>query len=305
MKKLYTLILALLTIAPASAEELQPFDCEITVTDITPYSATVTLTPASNDEYYIYSCCTKSEYESRGELGLRDYMKSNMDYYIQVYEDNGEKLTYYDFCHQGPETKIYNNLQLTTTYVVFAYAVNGFNGCARSSFKIAEFTTTEDTDEPDTEVTLHFATPKWKNHVADGGWWQITGYTEDSQYWVTLSNSYAVELEDTYTMYDLDMDYTKLYYYVSGQPYEIQARDVTVTLQCDESGDLEVLADYLARNGTLYHFTFAKIPADEVDAILGVKPSDQLATMYNLQGQRIMNTQKGIIIRGGKKYMKR
>lgn len=268
MKKFYA-FLAGIIMAIGSAFAQSPFDCNIAVTDITDSYALVTITPADNSQYYIFSCTTKAAFDDTNEAELTDYMKSNMDYYIELYAENGYAISYSDFAYQGVKFHEYKDLAEDTEYVVFAYRMDPATGEPASSFATTTFTTKKGDDVPVIgEYDLHVISPSWKDKVATEGWWQISGYGNDYDFWVTISNSFTTKLEGTYQMADLDLSYSKVYEYdEEGQPVEIKAKDITAVVAVSDEGVVTVTAEYLAKSGVLYHITFDNVEPDGIGSI--------------------------------------
>lgn len=275
-----------------TSPEMAPFDCDITVSNITDSYAFVTVTPKNASEYYIFSCCGKEQFDNTTEYELTTYLKENMDYYIELYAENGYAISYSDFCSTGVKTHEYSELQESTEYVVFAYSVDTATGLPTSSFAVTSFTTNKGEDVVITdEVSLHVVSPKWTDKVATSGWWQITGYTADGDYWVTLSNSNSSQTAGTYHYSDLDLNYSKVYKYDDdGQPVEIKAKDITVDVAVGANDAVTVSSEYLATSGKLYHLTFDTIFPD---GIKNISVSNALGTKKYLENNSIIIEKNG------------
>ncbi len=113
-------------------------------------------------------------------------------------------------------------------------------------------------DNPE-EVNVHIESPNWTGVAVTGSWWQVTGFSGDKMYYVTLANNYGESNVGTYHMADMDPEYTKLFEYSTGSGKLVKCKDITVVIEEDEDEAIIVKADYLGINGILYHLTFDPI----------------------------------------------
>lgn len=149
-----------------------------------------------------------------------------------------------------------------------------------------------DITEPSTDVTqevnVHIESPNWTGVAITGSWWQVTGFSDDKMYYVTLANNYCTQDEGTYTLADMDMDYTKLFEYSTGSGKHVKCKDVTVEISKADNGAIIVKADYLGANGILYHLTY-----DPIGGETGGESGD-----YDMEDQDVVATfeaEKGIV----------
>lgn len=233
-------------------------DIDIVVDNIQSTTAHFTLTPGNMDEFYYFAVLDKESFDAMTEEEVQAYCKSDIEYQIGIYAEFGLPASYADFCFTGrPISGTYTELNPNTAYVVVAYYMEGETGEPMSALNTAEFTTAEDIEQPITETQeVHIVTPEWINYVEEEGWWQIRGNSEDEAYYVTLSNLYTDEVPGTYTMDDMDMDFSFIYLVNQDQQVEFKTLDVTVTI---EDNILTVKAEADAMNGVHYSITFDTI----------------------------------------------
>lgn len=253
MKKI-TLIIITALMAVCNAVGGTPFDCNIELTSLQAYKATVSFTPADDSEYYICSVALKTTYENLGETYIQDYFHETM--YNSISE--GSAATYTEFAHQGQYE--YTNEKLTpeTEYVAFAYSMNPNTGRATSGMKVVSFTTPKELISTE-DVELHIVSPHWIDKTSTAGFWQITGWTEDYGHYVQFCADPATRTTGTftYTNTSWDWDYTGVYYYPGEGTFPTKrvATDMTVEITI-ENDQLIARADYLDDRGVTYHITF-------------------------------------------------
>ena len=103
-------------------------------------------------------------------------------------------------------------------------------------------------------ITLAFEDLKMNDQQAAAGWWQISGYNEDSTVFVTLSNvtdKTRTTAIGTYTNDDLDYSYS----YISADAETIHFEEGTVVVSLNENGTYHVAATLLGRDGNVYVLT--------------------------------------------------
>ena len=93
----------------------------------------------------------------------------------------------------------------------------------------------------------------YNDYVADEGWWQIMG--ENDKYVVSISNLSTTQAEGTYTIADLDADYTYLGVINGTDTTEISFVDGSVTLSVDaQTGNVTVAGTLVGIDGNNYIF---------------------------------------------------
>lgn len=233
-------------------------DIEITVDNIQPTTAHFTIAPGNVDEYYFFSVLDKESFDSMTEAEVQAYCKADIEKQIGIFTQFNMPANYATFCYiQQTISGTYTELEPNTNYVVVAYYMEGETGEPLSGLSKAEFTTAEDIEKPITDtLAVHIIDPEWKNYVEEEGWWQMRGYSEDEAYYVSLSNIYNEEVPGTYTIDDMDIEYSVLYLVNEDQQVEFKTLDVTVTIEGDF---LTIKAEADAKNGVHYSITFDTI----------------------------------------------
>ena len=93
----------------------------------------------------------------------------------------------------------------------------------------------------------------YSDYVADEGWWQIMG--ENDKYVVSISNISTTQAEGTYTVADLDADFTYLGVINGTDTTEISFVDGSVTLSVDaQTGNVTVAGTLVGIDGNNYIF---------------------------------------------------
>lgn len=234
-----------------AAEE---FKCDIEFTELGAYNVTVCFTPDDNGEYFICSIASKATFDELGADYIMSYYKQVMDASIS----EGSASSYEEFAHQGQFYLFNSKLSPETEYVAFAYAVSPYSGTALSGMKVVTFTTTADTPS-ENEVNLHIVSPHWIDKVATAGFWQITGWTEDYDYYVQFCADPATATTGTFTLADTtwDWDYTGVYFYPGEGTYPTKRECDGLTLDISvEDNILYAKCDYTDTRGVIYHISF-------------------------------------------------
>jgi len=101
---------------------------------------------------------------------------------------------------------------------------------------------------------------KMNDQQATYGWWQISGYNEDSTLYVTLSNltdSTRATAVGTYTYAEMDYKYS----YLSADGETVHFADSgSVVVSMNENGSYHVAASLLGRDGNVYELTLNSFP---------------------------------------------
>jgi hypothetical protein len=101
---------------------------------------------------------------------------------------------------------------------------------------------------------------KMNDQQATYGWWQISGYNEDSTLYVTLSNltdSTRATAVGTYTYAEMDYKYSFLN--ADGETVHF-ADSGSVVVSMNENGSYQVAASLLGRDGNVYELTLNSFP---------------------------------------------
>lgn len=93
----------------------------------------------------------------------------------------------------------------------------------------------------------------WTDAVAEEGWWQIQA--QNANYYVTLSNGNTITAAaGTYTVADLDADYSFIEIMTETDTTDVAFADGSVTVAIDEAGVVTVVGALLAEDGNTYNF---------------------------------------------------
>ena len=91
----------------------------------------------------------------------------------------------------------------------------------------------------------------FSNYVGSEGWWQI--YGEDGKFDISVSNVSTTQAEGTYTIADLDMDYTYLGIINGTDTSYISFMSGAVTLSFAENGDVTVAGQLVGDDDNIYN----------------------------------------------------
>lgn len=124
--------------------EVEPSDVtfDLAVTDITSTTATVSVTPSNDTDYYYFDILTEdqlNEYDGAADLAA-EYVES-FNSAIEYYAQYGYSLTIADFCSQGVDSYGFDELDPETKYVAFAYGIDPNSGAARTELFVKSFET--------------------------------------------------------------------------------------------------------------------------------------------------------------------
>ena len=130
------------------------------------------------------------------------------------------------------------------------------------------------------EITISsLTTPgaiRWTDAVASQGWWQIWG--QNDTYAFSLSNNYTTETAGTYTVADLDPDYS--YVEVIETEAAVSFVDGSVTVAVAEDGIVTVVGELTGDDGNIYAFNLTyKDPVAEKTVEVAI-PEWELADTY-------------------------
>lgn len=92
----------------------------------------------------------------------------------------------------------------------------------------------------------------WTDMVEAQGWWQYQGETADQTLYVTISPAYTEIIAGTYTIEDMDLDYTYIYDEVADAGYDFESLNVVIT---ENNGVLTITASGVCENGVYYIMT--------------------------------------------------
>ena len=125
-------------------------------------------------------------------FGASDYHKMN-------------EIGFEEFLSQGADSYEYDELDPNTAYTVIAVAM-GTLGTTNGAVAKYDFSTPEIVAEKTEDITL---TNARMNDACDAyGWWQMMAANTDSTTYITISPNEAAAVEGSYSIDDMDADYT-------------------------------------------------------------------------------------------------
>ncbi len=222
----------------------------IAVSDITFSSASVQVTPSTNDATYYWEIFETEEIQGKSDADLCAAIKENIEYTIEYYGYFGYELTFADFLAQGTDSYDYTGLDANKAYTVIAVAM-GTLGTTNGAVAKYNFQTAELTPESSEDITLTNA--RMVDACAAYGWWQMVAANADSTTYLTISPKEAAAVAGTYSIDDMDADYTYILIDKQNQ-YKFASLDVEVAV----NGETFTLTGTgIAMNAVEYHFNIA------------------------------------------------
>ena len=224
----------------------------IAVDSITFSGAYIAVTPSNNEATYYWSI-----YKSEAIAGLPDAQlcagfKSEIEETIEYYGYFGYDLTIEDFLSKGPDAYKYNSLEANTAYTVVAVAMGSLGTCAGAVAKY-NFETPELVAESTEDITIENA--KMTDACDAYGWWQMMAINADSTFYLTVSPEEAATVEGSYTIDDMDADYTYVLLDKKDQ-YKFAKLDVEVAV---DGENFTFTGTGIALNAVEYHFNISGI----------------------------------------------
>lgn len=130
--------------APAQITPAAGTNFTISVSEITATGASVSITPAEENQTYLATVLEKSVIEGfEDDAALVAEVKSEMDDLIEYYTQYGYTVSYADFCYTGADVMPVSSLDPETEYAVIAYGIDTETAAATTAVEAAYFTTTE------------------------------------------------------------------------------------------------------------------------------------------------------------------
>lgn len=273
MKKFFNFaMIALVCVGLASCGEepaayIQEGPIKLAISNVEATVADLTCTPDDEAAPYFVTWMTKEEFDEFDTYeDMTAAFQEQLDLMIWFYGYfYGETYTYADFAVAGTMTNPMESLTPNTDYVVVAYYMDLTTGEAISTVSAMAFKTPELKEIG--KVNVHIVNPEWQNAVEVDGWWQVMGAESvDSTYYVSLSNIETTEVAGTYTLEDMDAEFTFLYDLDKNPTGALTFVDLTVNIT-EKGSNYVIKADGLAVNGYRYNLTFDEI--DKNSGILG------------------------------------
>jgi hypothetical protein len=116
---------------------------DIAVSEIAATEATVTVTPSDTNAYYYYSVVDAKTFEAYAKDTIVQSIISNIQYYVDAYNQHGIATKFTDFLNKGADTYTFDELNGNTNYVVFAFAVDTLKKAIDGEMFTKPFTTAQ------------------------------------------------------------------------------------------------------------------------------------------------------------------
>ena len=231
---------------------------EIAVSDITFASAAVAVTPSTNEATYYWNIFETAEIAGMSDEELCAAIKEDIEYTIEYYAYFGYDVTFEDFLSKGADAYEYDDLDPKTDYTVVAVAM-GTLGTTNGAVAKYNFSTPELVAE--SEETLDFHDAQIIDYRDLDGSFMIVAAPTDSSVLVAL-NPFSDEFEGSFTIANLDKDYSEYIDYAEEKEYSIADAEFTGVLN---DGIYTYTGWFLATNAVKYNFIF-NVAADDTEA---------------------------------------
>lgn len=223
---------------------------EIAASDITFSSANITVTPSNTTATYYWNIYKTAEIAGMSDEELCAAIKEDIEYTIEYYAYFGYEIGFEDFLSQGADSYEYDELDPNTAYTVIAVAM-GTLGTTNGAVAKYDFSTPEIVAEKTEDITL---TNARMNDACDAyGWWQLMAANTDSTTYITISPNEAAAVEGSYSIDDMDADYTYILLDKQDQ-YAFATLDIEIAVE----GETFVLTGTgIAMNAVQYNFNIS------------------------------------------------
>ena len=224
----------------------------IAVDSITFSGAYIAVTPSNNEATYYWSIYKSEDIAGLSDAQLCAGFKNEIEQTIEYYGYFGYDLTIEDFLSKGPDAYKYNSLDANTAYTAVAVAMGSLGTCAGAVAKY-NFETPELVAESTEDITIENA--KMADACDAYGWWQMMAINADSTFYLTVSPEEAATVEGSYTIDDMDADYTYVLLDKEDQ-YKFAKLDVEVAV---DGENFTFTGTGIAMNAVEYHFNISGI----------------------------------------------
>lgn len=229
----------------------------IAVDSLTFSGAYIAVTPSNNEATYYWSIYKSEDIAGLPDAQLCAGFKSEIEQTIEYYGYFGYDLTFEDFLSKGPDAYKYNSLDANTAYTAVAVAMGSLGTCAGAVAKY-EFSTPG--VEPKETIALDFHDAQLVDYRELDGSFQIVAAPQDSSLVIFL-NPYSESFSGTFTLEDMDPDYSGITDYVAQASYSIADAEFTGV---ESNEGVTYTGWFIATNEIKYTFTFnAALPTDE------------------------------------------
>ena len=223
---------------------------EIAASDITFSSANITVNPSNTTATYYWNIYETAKIASMSDEELCAAIKEDIEYTIEYYAYFGYEIGFEEFLSQGADSYEYDELDPNTAYTVIAVAM-GTLGTTNGAVAKYDFSTPEIVAEKTEDITL---TNARMNDACDAyGWWQMMAANTDSTTYITISPNEAAAVEGSYSIDDMDADYTYILLDKQNQ-YAFATLDIEIAVE----GETFVLTGTgIAMNAVQYNFNIS------------------------------------------------
>lgn len=223
---------------------------EIAASDITFSSANITVNPSNTTATYYWNIYETAKIASMSDEELCAAIKEDIEYTIEYYAYFGYEIGFEEFLSKGADSYEYDELDPNTAYTVIAVAM-GTLGTTNGAVAKYDFSTPEIVAEKTEDITL---TNARMNDACDAyGWWQLMAANTDSTTYITISPNEAAAVEGSYSIDDMDADYTYILLDKQDQ-YAFATLDIEIAVE----GETFVLTGTgIAMNAVQYNFNIS------------------------------------------------
>ena len=223
---------------------------EIAASDITFSSANITVNPSNTTATYYWNIYKSAAIAGMSDEELCAAIKEDIEYTIEYYAYFGYEIGFEEFLSQGADSYEYDELDANTAYTVIAVAM-GTLGTTNGAVAKYNFSTPELVPESSEDITL---TNARMNDACDAyGWWQMMAANTDSTTYITISPNEAAAVEGSYSIDDMDADYTYIILDKQDQ-YNFATLDIEIAVE----GETFVLTGTgIAMNAVQYNFNIS------------------------------------------------
>lgn len=223
---------------------------EIAASDITYSSANITVNPSNTTATYYWNIYKTAQIASMSDEELCAAIKEDIEYTIEYYAYFGYEIGFEEFLSHGADSYEYDELDANTAYTVIAVAM-GTLGTTNGAVAKYNFSTPEIVPEKTEDITLTNA--KMNDACVAYGWWQMMAANTDSTTYITISPNEAAAVEGSYSIDDMDAEYTYLILDKQDQ-YKFATLDIEIAVE----GETFVLTGTgIAMNAVQYNFNIS------------------------------------------------
>lgn len=258
---------------------------QIEAGDITFNSASITVTPSIATATYYWGVVETEQIAGMTDEDLCAAAKGNIEYYIEMYAMFGYDMTFEDFLSKGADAYVYEDLKANTAYTVYAFAMGTLGTYAGAVAKY-NFTTPE--IEPKETIALDFHDAVIHDYRELDGSFQIVAADADTNL-VVFMNPYSDTFAGSFTLEDLDPDYSGVTDYVADEGYGLAAAEFTGV---ETIGGATYEGWIIADNAVKYTFSFNAVLVNDEPAEAPARGAKKASSAKSLKGIKKGNLAK-------------